>query len=88
MTGREVSDERAYDAARCDAEHHCITCGDDGVPMRVLRVDEARGLALCADDADAHHTVQIDLVSPVASQDTLLVHAGVALVKLEEEVLA
>jgi len=26
---------------------HCITCGDDGVPMQVEKVDDARGLALC-----------------------------------------
>jgi hydrogenase maturation factor len=61
---------------------HCITCGDDGVPMRVLRLDAARGLALCADDQGAHHTVETDLVAPVAPGDELLVHAGVALVAL------
>jgi hydrogenase maturation factor len=65
----------------CGAEH-CITCGDDGVPMRVLRLDDARGLALCADAAGAHHTVETALVEPVAPGDELLVHAGVALVAL------
>ena len=33
----------------CDSDH-CITCGDDGVPMTVLLVDARDGLALCADD--------------------------------------
>jgi hydrogenase maturation factor len=61
---------------------HCITCGDDGVAMRVLRLDEDRGLALCADPQGAHHTVETELVSPVAPGDELLVHAGVALVNL------
>jgi hydrogenase maturation factor len=61
---------------------HCITCGDDGVPMRVLRLDDERGLALCADDAGARHTVETALVAPVAPGDELLVHAGVALVAL------
>jgi hydrogenase maturation factor len=65
----------------CGSEH-CITCGDDGVPMRVLRLDADRGLALCADDAGAHHTVETALVEPVAPGDELLVHAGVALVAL------
>jgi hydrogenase maturation factor len=50
--------------------------------MRVLRLDEARGLALCADDAGAHHTVETALVEPVTPGDELLVHAGVALVAL------
>jgi hydrogenase assembly chaperone HypC/HupF len=66
----------------CD-EHHCITCGDDGVPMRVLRVDAARALALCEDEAGAHSSVEIALVDPVAVGDTLLVHAGTALTRLE-----
>jgi len=61
---------------------HCITCGDDGVPMSVLKIDEDRGLALCADDDGARSTVEIALVEPVAPSDRLLVHAGVALVRL------
>ncbi|MDP9345357.1 MAG: HypC/HybG/HupF family hydrogenase formation chaperone [Actinomycetota bacterium] len=65
----------------CD-EHHCITCGDDGVPMRVLRVDDARGLALCEDGAGAHSSVEIALVDAGVG-DTLLVHAGTALLRVD-----
>jgi hydrogenase expression/formation protein HypC len=61
---------------------HCITCGDEGIPMTVLRIDEMRALALCADDEGAKSSVQIELVDPVAPGDSLLVHAGVALVRL------
>jgi hydrogenase maturation factor len=64
----------------CD-EHHCVTCGDDGVPMLVVTVDETRGLALCEDDEGARSTVEIALVDAVAG-DTLLVHAGTALTRL------
>ena len=35
--------------AACGSDH-CITCGDDGVPMTVLRLDAGAGLAECADD--------------------------------------
>jgi hydrogenase expression/formation protein HypC len=65
----------------CDAGH-CITCGDDGVPMRVLRVDAARALALCEDGAGARSSVEIALVEAGVG-DTLLVHAGTALLRLE-----
>jgi hydrogenase maturation factor len=58
---------------------HCITCGDDGVPMTVLRVRD--DLALCEDDVGAHHTVEIALVD-AGPGDQVLVHAGVALVTL------
>jgi hydrogenase expression/formation protein HypC len=64
----------------CGSEH-CITCGDDGDPMRVLRIDAARGLALCVDDDGERHTVEIALVDATPG-DELLVHAGVALVRL------
>ena len=64
---------------RCDDESHCITCGDEAVPLRVLQVDEQRELALCEDAAGAHTTVEIALVAPVAPGDELLVHAGTAI---------
>jgi len=61
----------------CD-EHHCVTCSDEGVPLRVV---EARpdGLALCETDVE----VMTDLVGPVEPGDVLLVHAGVALTRIE-----
>ena len=62
--------------------HHCITCGDDGVPMTVVRVDLDRGLALCADVDGARASVETALVEPVGPGDTLLVHAGTALTRL------
>lgn len=66
----------------CD-EHHCVTCGDDGVPMTVLALDGARGLALCADEEGARHTVEIALVDSPACGDRLLIHAGTAIAALE-----
>jgi hydrogenase maturation factor len=68
-------------AAECSSDH-CITCGDDGVPMAVLRVDDDRGLALCVDADGEKSSVEIELVAPVAPGDELLVHAGTALVRL------
>jgi hydrogenase maturation factor len=62
---------------------HCITCSDEGIPMRVERIDAGSGLALCAADDGSKNTVEIALVEPVVPGDRLLVHAGVALVGLE-----
>ena len=59
----------------------CITCGDDAEPMRVLRIDTVRGLALCVDDDGEHHTVEIGLVDADVGTE-VLVHAGVALVAI------
>jgi hydrogenase maturation factor len=66
-----------------DCGDHCITCSDEGVPMRVERIDEARGLALCSAADGSTSTVEIALVEPVGPGDRLLVHAGVALAGLD-----
>jgi hydrogenase maturation factor len=66
----------------CDDPYHCITCGDDGVQMRVVAVDEARGLALCEAAGGGRESVEIALVDAVAPGDALLVHAGTALTKV------
>jgi hydrogenase maturation factor len=47
--------------------------------MKVVKVDESRGLALCADAEDRRETVEIALVAPVAAGDEVLVHAGTAI---------
>jgi hydrogenase maturation factor len=60
----------------CDNDGHCITCSDEGVPMRVIET-AGSGIAIC-DGVE----VMTELVGDVAPGDELLVHAGVALVKL------
>ncbi|MFL5865379.1 MAG: HypC/HybG/HupF family hydrogenase formation chaperone [Solirubrobacteraceae bacterium] len=64
----------------CSSEH-CITCGDVAVEMTVMRVDEARELALCAAQDGRRETVEIALVSPVLPAERLLVHAGTAIAR-------
>ena len=71
--------------AACDLTTGCITCGDVAVPLTVRRLDEERGLALCADDEGRSETVEIELVAPVAPGDRILVHAGTAIARLTEE---
>lgn len=63
----------------CAAHSGCITCSDEAVPMRVRRVDENRGLALCEDPQGQRSAVEIALVEPVMVGDELLVHAGTAI---------
>ena len=61
---------------------HCITCSDEGIPMRVERIDDSRELALCAAEDGSKSTVEIALVD-VEPGDRVLVHAGVALTELQ-----
>jgi hydrogenase maturation factor len=64
---------------------HCVTCGDDGDPMTVLRVDVERGLALCQGEDGASATVETALVEPVTPGECLLVHAGTAIARLDPQ---
>ena len=64
------------------ADGHCVTCSDEGVPMRVLRLDAGRGLALCEGADGARSTVEVALVDRAEPGDMLLVHAGTALIRV------
>ncbi len=78
-----------WGAPTCSDEH-CITCGDQGIPMRVVAL-EGDGLARCSDaagGAEPDSTVDVQLVGEVAPGDLVLVHAGVALVHLGSEAIA
>jgi hydrogenase maturation factor len=70
--------------SRRNSDEHCITCGDEAKPMRVLRVASTHGLAVCEDDSGSRRTIEIGLVEPVDPGDRVLVHADVALATLEE----
>ena len=72
----------------CHPEVGCITCGDEGVEMRALTVDARTGLALCVDDGGVAREVDLGIVAGVAPGDVLLVHAAVALTRLEPEAVA
>jgi len=53
--------------------------------MTVVKLDEHRGLALCADAEGALHTVEIALVEPLRAGAVILVHAGTAIAALAAE---
>jgi hydrogenase maturation factor len=72
----------------CNGDTHCVTCADEGIVMRVVRVDEESGLALCAAVDGTRTAVDTALVDRVGPGAELLVHAGVALVALNEGALA
>jgi hydrogenase expression/formation protein HypC len=64
------------------ASDHCVTCSDEAVAVRVVELVED-GLALCVDDDGAKSEVMVDLVSPVALGERLLIHGGAALGRVE-----
>ncbi len=72
-------------ATACRVEEGCITCGDEAHPMRVLSVDEAGSLALCAGDDGLAGEVEVGLVDSVVPGDVVLVHAAVALTRLDPQ---
>ena len=80
------SDPRVEDSVPdCLPDVGCITCSDEGVEMRALEVDAASGLAICLDGEGSPSEVDLGIVTGVAPGDSVLVHAGVALTRLESE---
>jgi hypothetical protein len=67
------------EALECHHDTGCITCGDHAEQLRVVKVDEARGLALCEHADGRRESVEIALVATPAPGDELLVHAGTAI---------
>jgi hydrogenase maturation factor len=72
----------------CDHTRGCITCGDEAIRMKVVRIDADRELALCSEEGGERSSVEIALVQPVAEGDVLLVHAGTAIAHAESGVAA
>jgi len=68
----------------CGPHEGCITCGDEAHPMRVRKLDEARGLALCEAADGSKNTVEVALVPHANVGEVLLVHAGAALALLTD----
>jgi hydrogenase maturation factor len=64
----------------------CLTCGDVAVAMRVEVTDGEDGLARCVTADGEAAAVDVTLVGEVTVGDAVLVHACVALRKLEEAV--
>ena len=75
------ADGRNAHGPRC-LDGHCITCSDEGVPMRVVSIPDP-GLAVCIAEDGRRSEVLTALVEEIREGDTLLVHAGAALLRLD-----
>jgi hydrogenase maturation factor len=61
----------------------CITCGDVAVEMQVVGTDGEDGLADCVTDEGDVSAVDVALLDEVRAGDRVLVHACVAIRRLE-----
>ncbi len=62
----------------------CITCGDVAIPMRVIRTGGEDGLADCVSEDGDTAAVDLGLLDDARPGDSVLVHACVAIQRLEE----
>lgn len=76
------ADVEAASVAACSlGDEGCITCGDVALPLTVVEIVGADARCRAADGRQ--ELVATDLVGDVAVGDLLLVHAGVALERLD-----
>lgn len=64
------------------AAPHCITCSDEALLARVLQIDEQMGLAQVEVENQVTE-IDVSLIDRVEVGQTLLVHGGVALERLD-----
>jgi hydrogenase maturation factor len=65
----------------------CITCSDVATAMRVVRIG-GDGLAQCVSEDGVESAVDLGLLDAVTPGDSVLVHACVALQRLDGEHVA
>lgn len=76
----ETTDLRDYGTCTLD-DDGCTTCGDVGIPVRVLRLlDDQR--ALCEDRTGERAKVAIDFTPEAQPGDVLMVHMGAAIARV------
>ena len=78
-----ISENAQAYACQHDADHHCLTCSDEIIPVRVIRIDQDTGLAL-VEVSNQVEEIDITLVEDISLGDLLLAHGGVAIGRLEQ----
>lgn len=78
-----ISENAQAYACQHDADHHCLTCSDEIIPVRVIRIDQDTGLAL-VEVSNQIEEIDITLVEDISLGDLLLAHGGVAIGRLEQ----
>jgi hydrogenase maturation factor len=83
----EAADQMQEVASRED--FHCITCSDEALPAKVLRVDQETqsaqvSIMVPSTRGDVTEEVDVSLVDLIAPGDLILVHGGVALARLSD----
>ncbi len=62
---------------------HCALCGDEALPAVVQSLNPAEATAVVV-RCEARQVVALDLVEAVQVGDTILVHQGFAIARLEQ----
>lgn len=76
----DTTDLRAYGSCTLD-DDGCTTCGDVGIPVRVVRVLDGQQ-ALCEDRTGRRAQIATDFTPAAAPGDVLMVHTGVAIARV------
>ncbi|HZR38469.1 MAG TPA: HypC/HybG/HupF family hydrogenase formation chaperone [Ktedonobacteraceae bacterium] len=79
----DISGKTPSSSCQVDADQHCLTCSDEAVAVRVVRLDQEAGLA-CVEMNNQVEEIDVTLVENVVVGDVLLAHGGVAIARLEQ----
>lgn len=76
-----MTDLSRYGSCTLDQDG-CTTCGDVGIPVRIVRLVDATR-AECEDRDGRRAEIATDFVPEAEAGDILMVHMGVAIAQLE-----
>lgn len=76
----DQTDLREYGTCTLD-DDGCTTCGDVGIPVRVVRRLE-NDTALCEDRTGERAEVAVDFTPDAGAGDVLMVHMGTAIARV------
>ncbi|EEJ53165.1 hydrogenase maturation factor [Mobiluncus mulieris] len=86
MTEIKISDKLSASLTNLGVDNPrgevCITCSDEARPLEILDVSPDMTTAVARSES-GKETVDVSLVAPVAPGDKILVHAGLAITKVE-----
>jgi hydrogenase maturation factor len=65
-----------------DGNGACSLCGDVAVRAKIVSIDQDAGMAIAC-SGDVELSVALDLIEPPTVGDTILVHQGFAIARVE-----
>jgi hydrogenase assembly chaperone HypC/HupF len=84
MMNKTFFSHTQHPLCQIDSDHHCLTCSDEAIAVRVVQIEPGSGTALVEVGGQTEE-IDVMLIEDVVPGDLLLAHGGVAIARLENK---